>query len=284
MRLSLIVTTYNRPAALDRVLASVAACGDQPHDVVVADDGSRADTAAVVGRWRETLAPRLPGGLHHVWQPDAGFRAAAARNRAAACADGELLVFVDGDCLLRPDFFAQQRRLAEPGWMLAGNRVLATEALTARIESGAENPLAWGPGRWLRARLAGEVNRLDALLRLPDGAWRRRRPRRWEWVRTCNLAVWRADFERVNGFDETFDGWGFEDSDLAIRLINAGVGVKSGRYATALLHLWHRENPRGNAEANRARALQALQSGIIEAARGLRQRDAADVFAPPEPA
>ena len=95
------------------------------------------------------------------------------------------------------------------------------------------------------------------------------------------MAVFRADFERINGFEEHICGWGFEDSDLAIRLINAGVRVKSGRFATAVLHLWHQERARDDAEQNRQRALQAKARRTIEADQGLRQRPFEERFDPP---
>jgi len=274
---SLIITTYNRPAALDRVLASVARQTSLPEQVIIADDGSDAKTTAVVNRWRPTFGDRLL----HAWQPDDGFRAGAARNRAARDATGDLLVFIDGDCLLRPRLVAEHRRLAEPGCAVAGNRILLSPLLTERIERGETDPLAWQPGDWLRALRAGDVGRLSPLLTLPGHAWRRLRSRHWLQARTCNLAVSRTDFERVNGFEEHISGWGFEDSDLAIRLINAGIRLKSGRFATAVLHLWHRERPRDDAEQNRQRALAARRNGVIAADLGLRQRAADDRYDPP---
>ena len=89
---SLIISTYNRPRALDRVLASVARQQEMPLQVLVADDGSGPETVQVVTRWREHLGERLL----HCWQPDEGFRLSAARNRAIREARGDLLVFVDG--------------------------------------------------------------------------------------------------------------------------------------------------------------------------------------------
>ena len=95
------------------------------------------------------------------------------------------------------------------------------------------------------------------------------------------MAVFRKDFEQVNGFEERICGWGFEDSDLAIRLINAGIRVKSGRFATAVLHLWHRERARDDAEQNRQRALEAKSRRVILADLGLRQRPLDERFEPP---
>ena len=126
MLISVVVTTYNRPDALRAVLAGLAAQTDHGFEVLVADDGSRDDTRQLV----ERTAAAFPVPVAHVWQEDEGFRAGAARNRAAAVARGEYLVFLDGDCVPRPDFVAQHRTLAERGWMVAGNRILLSEAFT----------------------------------------------------------------------------------------------------------------------------------------------------------
>ncbi len=282
-RVSLVVTTYNRPAALAVVLASAAALEPAPLEVLVADDGSDARTATVIARARETF----PVPLVHVWQPDEGFRAAASRNRAAARARGDLLVFVDGDCLLRPNLLGEHRRLAEPGWTVAGNRVLLGQALTAAIERGEADPLAWDADRWKAARARGDVGRLFPLSTLPGHWWRRLRGRDWKSFRTCNVAIWREDFVGINGFEERIRGWGFEDTDLVLRLLNAGIRIKSGRFATAVLHLWHPESPRDAAQANRRLALDALTDRRVRAELGLAERAAlggADWHEPPQPA
>jgi len=92
---------------------------------------------------------------------------------------------------------------------------------------------------------------------LPDGNFRKSAPQRWEGVKTCNLAAWRADLVRVNGLDETYSGWGLEDSDLVIRLLHAGVQHKSARFAAPVFHLWHTENDRSRLAENQ-RLLDAL--------------------------
>lgn len=278
-RASLIVTTYNRPAALAAVLASASRLAVRPAEVIVADDGSDARTADLIRRWQ----PRFGMPLVHVWQPDDGFRAAAARNRAAAKATGELLVFVDGDCLLRPSLIAEHLRLAETGYTVAGNRLLLSPVLTAAIERGEADPLDWRGAQWRAARRRGDVGRVFPLWRLPGHFWRRWRATDWLSFRSCNISLWASDFARVNGFEERIRGWGFEDSDLAIRLLNAGVRIKSGRFATAVLHLWHPESPRDAAEENRQLALDAFRSKRVRAERGLAERGAEDWFEPPIP-
>lgn len=240
MLISVVVTTYNRPDALRAVLDGLAAQRDRGFEAIVADDGSRADTRALV----EATAPAFPVTLAHVWQEDRGFRAGAARNRAAERARGDYLVFLDGDCVARPDFVARHRALAERGWMVAGNRILLSEAFTAAALRERLPLHAWTTDQWRRAHRRGDINRTLPLAHLPLGPLRKLAAARWQRVRTCNLGVWMDDFRRVRGFDETFEGWGFEDSDLAVRLLNAGVRRKEGAFATGVLHLWHRENDR----------------------------------------
>nr|MCU0951181.1 glycosyltransferase [Burkholderiaceae bacterium] len=142
--ISVIVTTYNRPDALRAVLDGLVAQTEHDIEVRVADDGSRDDTRALV----LDAARAAPIPVHHVWQEDRGFRAGAARNRAAAGARGDYLVFLDGDCVPRPDFIAQHRELAEPGWMVAGNRILLSEPFTQRVLAQRVPIHGWSTDRW----------------------------------------------------------------------------------------------------------------------------------------
>jgi glycosyltransferase involved in cell wall biosynthesis len=263
--ISVVVTTYERPDALDAVLRGLSAQTARGFEVVVADDGSGPATRDVIASWQE----RLGVPVRHVRQADDGFRAAEARNRAVAASAGDYMVFLDGDCVPRPGFVASHAGLAEPGWFVAGNRVLLSPAGTARALSPGARPELWTATRLVRERLSGGLNRLLPALDLPDGAWRRARPDRWRGVRTCNLGVWRSDFAAVDGFDAEFQGWGLEDSDLAIRLLRAGVGRKDGRFATGVLHLWHAENDRSRLPENERRLAEVERSGRVRALRGL---------------
>ena len=267
MRITVVVTTYNRPDALAAVLEGYLAQDAAAFDVVVADDGSTDATRRVV----EAYAARAPFALAHVWQEDLGFRAAAVRNRALAATPADYIVFTDGDCVPPPFFVSRHRALAEPGYFVAGNRILLSESFTADVLRERTPIHRWRHGRWLAAWLGRDVNRLLPLVRLPDGAFRKRSPLKWEGVKTCNLAAWRADLERINGFDESYSGWGLEDSDLAIRLTHAGVLHKSARFAAPVFHLWHREWDRGRLAENQRRLDDILASRRIEALAGLRQ-------------
>jgi glycosyltransferase involved in cell wall biosynthesis len=263
--ISVIVTTYNREDALDAVLRSLTRQSDADFEVIVADDGSRAATAAMVEAWKGKIGRRLD----HVWHDDRGFRAAEIRNRAILASRGAYCVFLDGDCIARPDFVATHRRLAEQGCFVTGNRILLSSVLTDKVLRDKLAPETWTFAHWVAERLHGGVNRLTALLHLPLGPLRRLRRRAWRGARSCNLAIWRADLDRVDGFDGDYSGWGKEDSDIIVRLLHAGIARKDGVFATGVLHLWHADYGRDRLAENERKLLDNLASDRVRARRGL---------------
>jgi glycosyltransferase involved in cell wall biosynthesis len=267
MRIAVIVVTYNRPDALALVLDGYLAQCAHDFELIVADDGSTSDTRELV----ERNARRTPFALRHVWQEDRGFRPGAARNRALATTQAEYVVFSDGDCVPPRDFVQRHRMLAEAGYFLAGNRILLSQRLTALVLARPTALHRWSVPRWLAAWARRDINRILPLVRLPDATLRKRAPRQWQGVKTCNLSAWRSDLELVNGFDESYAGWGLEDSDLVIRLLRLGIKHKSARFAAPLFHLWHPEYDRGQLPENRRRLDELLASQRVEALVGLRQ-------------
>ena len=267
MKTAVIVTTYNRPDALQAVLDGYQAQSADDFELVVADDGSTADTRRVVDAFAKIA--RFP--VQHVWHEDRGFRAAAIRNRALAATLADYIVFTDGDCVPPPYFVAQHQKLAEAGWFVAANRTLLSPAFTARVLRERIPIHTWSRTRWFAAWLKRDINRWLPLITLGDGGFRKNAPARWEGVKTCNLAAWRADLLRVNGLDETYAGWGLEDSDLVIRLLHAGVKHKSARFAAPAFHLWHAENDRSRLAENQRLLDELLASNRSIAALGVDQ-------------
>ena len=266
MRIALIITTYNRPDALSAVLDGCLAQTDPDFEVIVADDGSTRDTADLVAAYKA----RAPFPIKHVWQEDVGFRAAAIRNRALAATGADYIIFIDGDCVPSPEFVASHRRMAERGWFLSGNRMMLTQAFTVKVLHDKLPIHSWRTRDWLKARRQGQIERLLPLLRVNNAGWLRKRlPKRWQGAKTCNLSAWRDDLVRVNGLDESYTGWGLEDSDLVIRLVRAGIYNKSARFSVPVFHLWHRENDRTNLEENRLRLQQVLQATHVRATHGV---------------
>jgi len=263
--ISLIVATYNRPDALDAVLRSLSAQTDRDFEVIVADDGSGPDTRDLIEAW----TPRIGVPLIHVWHDDAGFRLAEIRNLAILRSSGAICVFIDGDCIARPNLVGVHRRFAEPGWFVAGNRVLLGEGLTRRILGERLRPELWSLGEWIDARRKGDINRLLPLLSLPLGAMRKANSRAWTRARGTNLGIRRDDLFRVDGFDAAYRGWGREDSDIVVRLIRSGVRCKDGRFASGVLHLWHPENDRSQMIQNEQRLADVIGGERVRARQGL---------------
>jgi glycosyltransferase involved in cell wall biosynthesis len=263
--ISVIVTTYNREDALDAALRALAHQSDRNFEIVIADDGSRPDTARVAQSWKA----RLPLPLKHVRHEHRGFRGGEIRNRGIRASNGELCIFLDGDCLAKPDFVATHRRLHEPGWFVTGNRILLSRELSEAVLAQGLAPETWNFGALLRERLRGGVNRLLPTLRLPLGPLRKFKVTSWDGAQTCNLAVARADLDRIDGFDCAYTGWGLEDSDLVVRLLHAGLRRKDGRFATGVLHLWHPQNDRSQLPVNRARLDEVIDGTRVRALRGL---------------
>jgi glycosyltransferase involved in cell wall biosynthesis len=180
------------------------------------------------------LAAALPVPLRHVWQPDEGFRAAMARNRGTLAARGDYIVFLDGDCIPQHDFIARHRALSEPGCLVSGSRILLSESLTRRVLRTKIAIPAIAPCRHLGAgatRLAGACAATSTRCcswACAGPTWGACANFRGAASKAAILASGAADLERVNGFDESFTGWGHEDSDLVVRLFHAGVKRKDG--------------------------------------------------------
>lgn len=274
-KVSVIVTTYNWPIALALVLDSLLAQSVKPYEIIVADDGSRAETCELIRAYQDKSI-EVP--IIHMFHADKGFRAAKARNRAVALASGDYLLFLDGDCITRTDFIKNHIKLIEPGWFVTGNRLLLSEEFTKQLSTlprMAKLPKAFDLKRFsfwdfVRLKKSKGCNRLLPIIHLPLGPFRKLFPLKWEGVKTCNLGVFKEDFVKVNGFNEAFEGWGYEDSDLVIRLQRIGISRKEGRFSVAVIHLWHKENDRSQ-EALNMKRLEASRTAPIYIERGLSQ-------------
>lgn len=262
---SVIVTTYNWPQALDLVLKKLLAQTVLPFEILIADDGSKEETTQLIRSYQ--LDSYV--SIHHIWQEDVGFRAAMARNRALAVAKGDIVLFLDGDCLVPKNWVARYINLLTPGVFVSGNRVLLSQIYSEQILTGSALPqnLFSAMGAWIRR----QINRPWPLIQLPEGRWRLRAAKRWQGAKTCNLGVWRQDALLVNGFDEAFVGWGYEDSDFVVRLQKSGVYRKDGRYALPVWHLWHQERSRAFSKDNYARFEEVLKSTNYKARQGVQQ-------------
>ena len=266
--ISVIVTTYNWPPALKLCLESLFAQYDQNFEIIIADDGSNAENL----KQTQAFCVESPVAISYSYHEDKGFRAGTIRNKAVALSKGDYLLFIDGDCILMPSFIARHRQLARLQCFVPGNRVLLNSVFTQEVIAQQIPLYTKSSYYFLLLRLQRKINRMSGFLYFPLGFIRHIQPKKWQRAMTCNLGVWKSDFIRVNGFDELFEGWGFEDSDLVIRLIHAGITRKEGRFAVPVLHLWHTHNDKSKQEQNYQRLLERLeQQDFISAKKGVSQ-------------
>lgn len=233
--LSVIVSTYNQPDWLEKVLLGYAAQAFRDFELVVADDGSREDTRARL----DALRARLPYPLIHVWHPDDGFRKCVILNRAIEASRADYLVFSDGDCIPRADFLAVHAQARRRGRFLSGGYVKLPRATShaigaADIAAGRHCDPAWlaahgFDGLRQRLKLAARGATATLLNALT--------PARASW-NGHNASGWKADIVATNGFDERMQ-YGGEDRELGERLENAGIRGLRVRYSAIVVHLDH---------------------------------------------
>ena len=235
MRTSVIVTTYNSPDWLEKVLWGFEAQTVRDFELLVADDGSD-------DRTRERLAalrPRLTYPVRHLWHPKEGFRKCTILNAAIAAAAHPYCVFTDGDCVPRADFLAVHVAAARPGTFLSGGYLKLPMGTSERI--GREDILAGRAtdARWLRAHGTPWSRRLQRLAWGPGmAAFLDRLTPTGATFNGHNASAWREDLVRVNGFDERLE-WGGLDRELGERLEHAGVHGRQIRHRALVVHLDH---------------------------------------------
>lgn len=267
MNLSVIVSTYNRPRDLERVLWGYASQTDRAFELLVADDGSGPETAAAIERVRREAGLEVV----HVWHPDRGFRKSEIMNRAIAASAGDYLLFTDGDSIPRADLVAVHRAVAQPGRYLGGGYlklpVRASEAITVEdVRAGRFAELrwlraqGWRPGRralrMVRSRaLAAALDRLTPTAPLFAGN---------------NASVWREAMFAVNGFDMEM-GYGGLDRAVGYRLVNLGVRGVQVRHRAVCMHLHHDRPYKDPAGMRRNREIleSIRRTGQTRARRGL---------------
>ena len=238
MKVTILVSTYNWPTALELSLRSMFAQTVLPDEIVIADDGSTEETAQVIDRLRQDT--KIP--IKHIWHEDEGFRRTTILNKAIAQATGDYILQVDGDVILSPYFVQDHLDVARPNTFVCGSRVKLMPELTERmLQSPSTAKLNWN-----NVPLGFIFNSIRSkFLRhlLAD-----RYARKIDHLRGCNMAFWRNDLIKVNGYNEDLMQWGHEDGEIAYRLHFAGVKKRALKMGGNVYHLHHKENSRDNEE------------------------------------
>lgn len=257
--ISLIVSTYNWPEALNLCLLSIKEQTTLPLQVIIADDGSGPATRELI----EKLRKDFPVPLLHAWHEDNGFRKTIILNKAVKQASGQYIVQVDGDVILNKHFVEDHESLSEPDVFVRGTRahidrkILPEVYRTEQIDFNFLSP--------------GIINRFNAV-RLPLLSFLlKKKSSNSERVRGSNLAYWKSDFILVNGYNNDLTGWGHEDEELAARFINNNKLKKVIKLKAVQFHLshgqlsWDREAEHSNEVKNTVRTkLKACINGYAQ--------------------
>ncbi|CAN5331919.1 glycosyltransferase family 2 protein [soil metagenome] len=276
---SVLVATYNRPVALERCLLSLFAQRHLPTEIIICDDGSGEPTRQLIDR----MMPMSPVPMHHVWQPDDGFQLARIRNMGMAGAKGDYIIQIDGDVILHPDFVGDHLHHARPGYFFSGTQYHLSPETTQQLLddstlslSDALRQISWYQPRptsiktalrqsswnWSRLRIL-PLQKLIAQLYHWDT--------HYHYVSGCSMGFWLQDLIDVNGYDEEFTGWGWEDTDIALRLMNLGRRLRFIRLGAIQYHLYHPQASRGQEQANQERAIHTIEQKLVSCAHGLQQ-------------
>ena len=250
MKLTLIITTYNWPESLLLVIESIKRQTILPDEVIIADDGSTKETKDLINNFQKDTDLNII----HSWQEDMGFRAARSRNNAIFKSSGDYIVLIDGDIILHPNFVKDHIASAELRHFVQGSRVLLSKketkkALARKIvnfsffSSELKNRKNAIYSKFLSSIFSSKKNHLHG-------------------IKSCNMAFYREDCLNINGFNNEFEGWGREDSEFVVRLINSGVKRKNIRFNAIQFHLWHNENSRMSLKRNDTMLNDAINNRI----------------------
>ncbi len=258
MKASVIMTTYNAPRHLELAMAALEVQTELGFELHIADDGSTADTKNLVSGF----AARAPFPVIYSWQEDVGYRKTKILNEAIRKAKADYLIFIDGDCVVHKDFIKKHLEFREPGRYLAGRRVdlgpVYSETLTAAMVRAGQ-PWALSPA-FVKSCFQGDSEYWHRSIPVYNPLLRKLfKMERVDDMKGCNFSVDRDTAYKINGFDEDYEGYAREDTDLELRLQKAGLKIKSLKGAAVQYHVWHPRLP--ESERNKVK-LRDLSQGV----------------------
>lgn len=249
---SLLIATYNWPEALEKCLQSAFAQSMLPDEIIIADDGSTPETKALITRFQSLST--LP--IQHIWHPDEGFRLSEIRNKAIAAATTDYIIQIDGDIIMEQHFIEDHLTMAKQGAFLCGSRVKLDATFSSQLFRQAK--VAFDKNKLPFGYLFNSF-RIPFLGRLLADRYKRNHP---TVLRGCNMSFWKEDLLAVNGYNNAITGWGREDAELAIRLINAGIRKRFLKCMAIAYHIYHKEHDKSKDPENKQLLAQAIEGKI----------------------
>lgn len=235
---SLVTPTYNWPEALELLLLSALKQSVLPDEIIIADDGSKPETTALINAFKE----KSPVPIVHIWHEDNGNQKPKIMNKAIAASKYDYIVEIDGDIIMHKDFIKDHLSSAEKGLYLFGSRVnIQEDYLSELFKSKPTHFNLFSKGIKKRTRTL-RIPFLANLYKPVD--------ERSGKLRGCNMSFWKADFIKVNGFNEDLVGWGIDDSEMIQRLHNIGIKGKRLRYKGIVYHIYHKEQSKDHIHLN----------------------------------
>lgn len=256
---TLVTPTYNWPAALELLLKSVQNQSHFPDEVIIADDGSKPETKAVIDRFKENF----PVPLIHIWHEDKGNRKPRIMNKAIAKARYDYIVEIDGDIIMNKHFIKDHLQFSQTGYYLYGSRVnIKKEFLDKLFQNKNLDFHFFSEGIQKR----GRTLRIPFLTKHIKPVEERSRK-----LRGCNMSFWKKDFIKVNGFNENLVGWGIDDSEMIQRLHNIGIKGKRLKFAGIAYHIYHKEQSKSHIDINLDIEKQTTEEKLVYAEKGVDQ-------------
>ena len=240
MKISVVITTYNRPSYIKKSLDGFLNQSHPPDEIVIADDGSSEETASLIESFKKN-ATKI--NIVHIWHEDRGFRLSQIRNRAISRASGTYLIICDDDVIPGYRFVQDHLKYSEDGCFIQGHRVLLKDKASKQFTFKDISM-----SRLFKLLLKGQAHNISNAFRLPFPIIRVSQG--LKGIRSCNMSFFRNDFIAVNGFNEDFEGWGKEDSELVVRFYKHGLKRKDIKFRAYCIHLYHTEYSRENLGMN----------------------------------
>lgn len=248
--ISVIISTYNHPEWLQKVLFGYEAQTFKKFEIIIADDGSGEETKALIEKFSvDSLIPVI-----HVWHEDKGFRKSEILNKAILASTADYLIFSEGDCIPKADLVEIHENKRKEGSFIVGGcfmlPMLTSEIITkeniCKQQVFSKN--------WL---CANGVLKTFKMIKLSSPGYFARFmnfiiPAKTSW-NGRNASGWKADIIKINGFDERIQ-YGEEGCEFGERLANSGIKPIHASYSALVVHLKHKEisKTKESSEINKA--------------------------------
>lgn len=240
---SLIISCYNQPEYLERVLHSALNQSYTNFELIMSDDGSGDEVAKLI----QSYSPKFKYPIKHIWHEDMGFRKTIIKNKAVRASTTDYLIFVDGDCIMHHLFVERHFKRKAKDVVLSGRRVMLSEDFTQKLTlEQIEKRELERPKSWLN-HIDTDEERFKNIKRglyLPFLFQPINFFSKSYFASGCNYSLFKENFMAVNGYNEDIIGWGYEDINISNRLQLKGYKIKKLTNEAILYHQYHSHSTR----------------------------------------